>query len=188
MVISGKVSALSDNWEGITFAILGPGELFGEMGMLEGAEHTATVTALELTELAVLDRQDFLSLSETCPAVALKLLTILVPAPASDKRSGSRPFVPHTSRAIGEETLCLSEGLWGADLQRRQDRPFLMPTGTGESGRHLTGEHQQTPRRVAQAEGLVLMEHGNLTIWRVTELESLAGKQAERKPSARVFS
>ena len=62
MVVSGKVkvSAPSDDGKEITFRILGPGELIGKMGVLERTVHTAAVTALELTELAVLERRDFL--------------------------------------------------------------------------------------------------------------------------------
>ncbi len=55
----------------------------------------------------------------------------------------------------------------------------------------LVGTSQESINKqlaVWQAEGLVSMEHGDPTIWLVTELESLAGKQADRKPSATVFS
>ena len=79
MLISGKVkvSAPSEDGKEIIFGIFGPGELIGEMGVLEEADHTATVTALEPTELAVLERREFFLLLEQTPAIAIRLLTIL---------------------------------------------------------------------------------------------------------------
>lgn len=79
IVVSGrvKVSAPSDDGKEITFAILGPGELVGEMGVFEETDHTATVTAMEPTELAVVNRHDFLCLVGQSPALALKLVAVL---------------------------------------------------------------------------------------------------------------
>ncbi len=79
VILSGKVkvSAPSEDGKEIIFGIFGPGELVGEMGVLEDADHTATVTALESTELAILERRDFFLLLEQSPAIAIRLLTIL---------------------------------------------------------------------------------------------------------------
>ena len=43
--------------------------LFGEMAMISACERTAKVIALEDCEIAVLTREKFLTLPDTCPAV-----------------------------------------------------------------------------------------------------------------------
>ena len=70
-----KVSSSSEDGKEIIFAILGPGELFGEVALLEGMEHSASVITLEPTDLLAFDRQDFLALVQEQPPFALSLLT-----------------------------------------------------------------------------------------------------------------
>jgi CRP-like cAMP-binding protein len=43
-----------------TIAVLGPGEHFGEIGLLRDVPRTATVTAVEPTSILCLERDDFL--------------------------------------------------------------------------------------------------------------------------------
>ena len=72
-----KVSVPCEDGREIIFDIFGPGDIFGEIAVLEGTEHQATTTALETTELEVMDRQEFLTLLEKCPETATRLLKIL---------------------------------------------------------------------------------------------------------------
>jgi CRP/FNR family transcriptional regulator, cyclic AMP receptor protein len=58
-------------------AIIGPGELFGELALLDGGPRSATVLALEPVETAALCRADFLELVERSPAVTARLLAAL---------------------------------------------------------------------------------------------------------------
>jgi CRP/FNR family transcriptional regulator, cyclic AMP receptor protein len=56
-------------------ATLGPGEFFGEMAVLDGAERTATVTSDTDIEVMVIGRKDLLKLLETEPKLAVGMLT-----------------------------------------------------------------------------------------------------------------
>jgi CRP/FNR family cyclic AMP-dependent transcriptional regulator len=58
-------------------SIIGPGELFGEIAVLDGDARSATVTTLEPTQLAVIDHRDFIRLLDQYPAVGRKLLAVL---------------------------------------------------------------------------------------------------------------
>ncbi len=55
----------------------GPDDFFGELSLLDGGSRTASATAVEATELLVLDREDLLQLFEKRPAAALDLLTAM---------------------------------------------------------------------------------------------------------------
>lgn len=69
-----KVAALSEDGKELIVAILGPGELFGEIALIEDTEYTGSVWTLEQTELRVFNRQDFLALLHDQPSLALSLL------------------------------------------------------------------------------------------------------------------
>src|ERR1700709_965044 len=61
----------------LTLNFLGPGDLFGEVAVLDGQSRTADAAAGEPTELFVLRREDFLGPLERAPRVAVKLIQLL---------------------------------------------------------------------------------------------------------------
>jgi len=61
----------------LTLNFMGPGDLFGEVAVLDGQSRTADATAGEPTELFVLRREDFLSHLEREPKVAIKIIQLL---------------------------------------------------------------------------------------------------------------
>jgi CRP/FNR family cyclic AMP-dependent transcriptional regulator len=61
----------------LTLNFMGPGELFGEVAVLDGESRTADATAGEPSELFVLRREDFLAFLEREPKVAIKLIGLL---------------------------------------------------------------------------------------------------------------
>ena len=73
-----KVTNVDEEGREIILAWLGPGEFFGEMGLIDGSPRSADVVALEPCELLVLGKADFQRcLAENFP-VALKMMMILV--------------------------------------------------------------------------------------------------------------
>lgn len=61
----------------LTLNFMGPGELFGEIAVLDGESRTADATAGEPSELFVLRREDFMNFLEHEPKVAIKIITLL---------------------------------------------------------------------------------------------------------------
>lgn len=61
----------------LTLNFLGPGDVFGEVAVLDGQSRTADATASEPTELFVLRREDFVAHLEREPLVAVKLIALL---------------------------------------------------------------------------------------------------------------
>lgn len=58
-------------------AMLGPGEIFGEMGLIEDHPRSATVTAVEHTSVKIIDRETFSHLFERNPKVLLPIVKAL---------------------------------------------------------------------------------------------------------------
>ena len=56
--------------------LVGPGELIGEMAVLQGTTRSATVKAIEACELVEIDADVFLSLVLEHPGLAIRLLGV----------------------------------------------------------------------------------------------------------------
>jgi CRP-like cAMP-binding protein len=76
IVYSGRVKVVmyGANGREVTLAILRPGEVFGELSMLDGAPRSATVVAMTDARLLALPREDFMRHLQRHPQIALNLL------------------------------------------------------------------------------------------------------------------
>ncbi len=79
LVRLGKVELFAKDHAGekITFNTAEPGDLFGELSLLDGGPRTASALALEDTELLVLDRDDLLLFFRNEPHAALDMLAVM---------------------------------------------------------------------------------------------------------------
>jgi CRP/FNR family cyclic AMP-dependent transcriptional regulator len=79
VVTSGQLKVITTSIEGddLMFCVLDPGEVIGEVGLLANRPRTATVTAIQSSDLIVIDRREFRGLLRTRPEVSLELLTVL---------------------------------------------------------------------------------------------------------------
>jgi CRP/FNR family cyclic AMP-dependent transcriptional regulator len=70
-VVSGnvRISVATANGQMLVLAVLAPGELFGEIALLDGKERTADAAAVTACSLAILDRTEILSFLERHPNV-----------------------------------------------------------------------------------------------------------------------
>lgn len=72
-----KVSTLESGGRELTLALLGPGEIVGELAVADRAGRSADVTALEPSTLAWIDRGSFEALRRDIPTITENLLRLL---------------------------------------------------------------------------------------------------------------
>ena len=79
MIIEGriKVTILGDDGREIILSMLGPGDFFGEMALLDNEPRSATAIAVEDTELLSLHRTDFQSVMGNNPGISAALIKVL---------------------------------------------------------------------------------------------------------------
>jgi CRP-like cAMP-binding protein len=80
ILATGSVKVVLPSDEGAEpaiVAVLGAGEFFGELAILDGAAHSATIVAVEPTDTLVLHRDAFLRLIDTEPDLRRALLASL---------------------------------------------------------------------------------------------------------------
>ena len=69
-----KITRLSEEGKEVILSILGEGEFFGEMSLLDGESRSANVIALSDCEVFILKRDNFLSIIKSTPQIAITLL------------------------------------------------------------------------------------------------------------------
>src|SRR5437899_11846265 len=78
-VISGtvKISISSPDGRNAILNLVGPGETFGEMSVLDGQTRSADGIANTNCEIYVIDRRDFLPFMRNQPALSMKFIELL---------------------------------------------------------------------------------------------------------------
>jgi CRP-like cAMP-binding protein len=71
IVVDGKAEC---SVGGSTAAILGPGEFFGEIALIDGGPRTATVRASTPLRVIVMDSREFAGLIRASPSIGLRML------------------------------------------------------------------------------------------------------------------
>lgn len=69
-----KISHISHDGAEAILAILGQGDFFGELSVIDGLGRSASVTSIEDVELIMLRRSDFIDILEKVPKIAISLL------------------------------------------------------------------------------------------------------------------
>ncbi len=173
-IVSGRVgiTTTSEGGKEIFLNILGPGEVFGEIALLDGKERTAGARALDPAELLRVDQADFLPFLERNPTLSIRLMRILCER------------IRWTSDII-EDTIFL-------DIPHRLAKRLLTlvnqygkPTREGITidikltqenlGQMLgvTRESVNKGIRALEAQGIIVHEHGSISIRDVALLERL---------------
>ena len=77
LVMSGtvKITRVNDEGKEVILAMLGSGEVFGEMAILDGESRSANALSQENCEVVTINREDFLDLLKTNNKVSLNLMT-----------------------------------------------------------------------------------------------------------------
>ena len=74
---SVKIAVPSEQGKDAVFNVITPGEIFGEIALLDGGERTADAVALQDSEFMIIERRNFIPLVRSHPDLALKLIEVL---------------------------------------------------------------------------------------------------------------
>src|SRR5437868_6779486 len=120
VIRSGKVNIVKHiAGNDLTLAVLGPGEFFGEMALLEGLPRSAGATVVEDAALIELEQSAFETLVRKNGEIALRLLRRL----SSRLREADRQIQALMSRSGAARALSLVRNL--AEAPDRENRRLL---------------------------------------------------------------
>jgi CRP-like cAMP-binding protein len=177
VVASGRLKVITTSAEGddLIFCLLGAGEVIGEVALLVDRPRTATVVAMQASELIAIDRRDFQQLLRTRAEVAIGLLGVV-----AERLARVSEFVEDTqflnlafrlAKKINE--LVTEHGRRNADASRIELDLKLSQEEWGD----LVGATRESINKQFKAwseEGLIASEHGHLTILDPDRMEQLA--------------
>lgn len=115
-----------------TLNLLGPGDVFGEVALLDGRPRTASATAAEPTGLFVILRRDLLAMIERRPAVAVRVIELLCARIRwMSQRTEEAAFLPLEQRLL--RRLVALGADYGDEIVVSQEELALFVGATRES-------------------------------------------------------
>ena len=119
-----KLSLTSPEGREIIIDLLGPGDVFGELALLDGEPRSADAVAIEPTELLLLERDEFRRFLLERASLAIELLSVL-------------------SKRIRRDTRLLQDAAF-LDVPARLARTILIRAEPGEGGVLITPRLNQS--------------------------------------------
>jgi len=157
------VEASSEGVEKI-LDILGPGEIFGELAMLDGHPRSATVTTCEPAELASLARKNFQNFVATRPDVSWKVMESL----CERIRKTSADILDMSSREVSYRLIAALHQLAEKHGQVAADGSCLVNLKFGvQELAAMVGASRETVGRLLrqyEADGLIELAKGKKLI------------------------
>ncbi len=149
----------------LTLNFLGPGDMFGEVAVLDGQARTADAAAAEPTELFVLRRGDFLAHLEREPRVAIKLIGLLCQRIRwMSERMEESVLQPLPVRLA--RRLCALASDFGTEVHISQEQLGVFVGAARES---VNRQLQQWRR-----EGIVDLQRGRILLLKMNKLAAVA--------------
>jgi CRP-like cAMP-binding protein len=171
VVISGtiKISVSSPDGRSAILNLIGPGEIFGEVAVLDGKARTADATANSNCEIYVIDRRDFIPFVRSQPALAMKFIELLCTR------------LRWTSDQVEEVILQNLPGRLASALLRLTEKHKLAPAGrtiaiTQQEISEMVGMTRESINKQLRAwagRNWVRLEHGAIVVLDVASLREL---------------
>lgn len=174
-IVSGalKASATSPEGKEMTFSLMGPGEVFGEVAMLCGGRRTATVQALEACDLLVIRRRDLLPLFEREPSIAIACMAAVAERLANVSELAEDHRFRNLPARLARKLVALAEGYGAPEGEGIVIELKLSQTELGNMV-GATREAVNKQIRAWERDGVVQHEAGRLELRDLARLEALA--------------
>lgn len=164
-----KVVLIGEDGREVILSVLGDGDFFGEMSLIDDEPRSAHVIAMKDSQLLVLRRDDFQSRLEENPRIALKLLRVLVQRlRRADEKIGGLVLLDVNGR-VAQLLLDLSEESGGPKITRRLTHHTIA---------QMIGSSRETVSRAMRElveRGAIDVSRREITIKQPDALRSMAG-------------
>jgi CRP/FNR family transcriptional regulator, cyclic AMP receptor protein len=171
-VISGtvKISISSPDGRNAILNLVGPGETFGEMSVLDGQTRSADATANTNCEIYVIDRRDFLPFMRNQPALSLKFIELLCERLRRTSDQVEQVILQDLPGRLASALLGLAER---RKLEPESQTIFITQQEISEMV-GMTRESINKQLRAWAARSWVRLEHGAIVVLDPVSLRELA--------------
>lgn len=174
-VLTGRVriSSYSEDGREIILNMIEPGQLFGEIALLDGKERSADATAMGKTTLLTLDRRNFVPFLEQNPKIAIRLFDVLCDrVRQTSEMVESIAFLDFGAR-LAKLLLHMAE-----NYGQENDRGLLINFRISQADLgNLIASTRESVNRQLNAwvqEGVIVLDHGKIVILDRESLEMTA--------------
>ncbi|OAN52875.1 cAMP-binding protein [Paramagnetospirillum marisnigri] len=165
-----RIGVLSVEGREVTYGMIKPGELFGEIAVLDGGARSADATAMEASELLALERKDVNGFLQRHPIQALHLIKVLCDrVRRADDLLEDVVFLSLPSR-LAKHLLMLKSTLSGAEAAKG---PATIRLSQQEVADHLGISRESVNKVLSKWEqaGVVTLGRGQITLDKPDALE-----------------
>ena len=162
-----KVSVTGPDGREIILSLLGPGEFFGELSLLDGHPRSADVTTVERTELLMIRRTDFVRVIHDYPVIPTHLMVTL----ASRLRKSDRQVAGLALLGISERISSVLLSIAEEQGVETEDGILIAKRPTHQVLASMAGTARETVTRVMKRlidEGYVRVDGRRLVILKQT--------------------
>lgn len=166
---SVKICTVSRNGKEAVLNVIGPGQVFGEIAVLDAGPRTADAVALEESEILVLDRRDFMPVVRAHPDLAQRLLEVLCGRlRKTSEQLEDAFFLDMPGR--------LAKALLGARIGQAAGGPIQVNLTQRELG-EMIGTARESVNKLLhswQDQGIVTLRRGAIAVRKPEALKALA--------------
>jgi CRP/FNR family transcriptional regulator, cyclic AMP receptor protein len=164
-----KISVPSVDGHDAVFNLIGKGDIFGEIALLDGRPRTADAVTVTDCELFIIERRDFLPLMREEPEIALKMIEILCARLRRTTEQAENLMFLHLPGRLAKALLRLSDGD-GKVAVTQKDLGNIIGMSRESTNRQL---------RIWEEQKWVRLERGGIVILSVQALERIAESDTE---------
>ena len=169
-----KMSSVSPEGKEVVFNLMGPGDCFGEITLIDGTERSADAVAMSDCQLLVLHRRDFMPILEKRADICLILLKILCQRVRQTSEQVEDVLFRHLESRIAKALLHLAES---AGLHGVPGSPVELHVSQRELG-NIAGGSRESVNKHLQAwhkAGWIDLGKATIVIGDLAAIESMAG-------------
>ncbi len=167
-----RISSISLAGREIVLNIINPGEIFGEIALLDGGERTGDAVAISDCELLVLNRRDFMPFLENRSDLCLMLIRILCQRLRRTSEQVEDLLFRHLEARIAKALLHLAEHSGRPDVHGAALELHLSQSDLG----NIVGSSRESVNKqlqVWQRAGLIDLAKGSIVIRDAAALKRL---------------
>jgi CRP-like cAMP-binding protein len=172
-----KVSVLSGDGKEISFVVLGAGDYFGELSMIDGRKRSATVTAIKSSELLVLGRAEYEQLLRDQPHTATVFLTRLLLTLTNRMRATDELYQDSVFLDVSARLAKFLLGASVEDNRTGQGRRLLdVQLSQYELGTLVNASRESVNKQLRdwEEQGIVDVNKGKITLLNLERLQQKA--------------
>ena len=175
LIQSGRLKVVTTSTEGsdLTFTVMGPGEVVGELALLGAGIRTATISALERCDLLVIERRDFLQVLRENSEVAIQLLQILARRVARLSETMEDAQFLNLPARLAKKLLALARAY---GKEEPEGTRIALKLSQSELADLVATTRESVNKQIGawREEGILSMESGRIILHRAEALEDIA--------------